>query len=72
LRRKNPRRRTVPRAGAARQAALPHAWRRAGIRRTEGKPQRAPARPVHRDAIAERKQIGALLGKARKLLKTMN
>jgi len=28
-------------AGGARQEALPHAWRRAGIRRARGKPERA-------------------------------
>ena len=47
LRRKNPLRRIVPLAGGARQKALPHARRCAGIRRTKGKPERAPARPVH-------------------------
>jgi hypothetical protein len=47
LRRKNPRRRIVPLAGGARQKALPHARRCAGIRRSKGKPERAPARPVH-------------------------
>jgi hypothetical protein len=41
LRRKNPLRRIVPFAGGARQKALPHARRRAGIRRTKGKPERA-------------------------------
>jgi hypothetical protein len=33
--------------GGARQKALPHARRCAGIRRAKGKPERAPARPVH-------------------------
>src|ERR1700720_3524497 len=61
LRRKNPFRRLVPLAGGARQKALPHARRCAGIRRTKGKPERAPARPFHWEAIAERKQIQALL-----------
>lgn len=37
----------MPRGGGARQAALPHARRRAGIRRAEGKQERAPARLVH-------------------------
>src|SRR6266481_2410685 len=46
LRRKNPLRRIVPLAGGPRQKALPHARRCAGIRRTKGKPERAPARPV--------------------------
>ena len=49
LRRQDPCRRHVPRAGGARQEALPHAWRRTGIRRTQGKPERAQARPVHRE-----------------------
>ena len=40
-------RRRVPLAGGARQKALPHARRRAGIRRAKGKPERAQARPVH-------------------------
>src|SRR5260370_3370889 len=47
LRRKNPLRRIVPLAGGARQKALPQARRCAGFRRAEGKPERAPARPVH-------------------------
>jgi hypothetical protein len=58
----------VPLAGGARQKALPHARRRTGIRRANGKPERTQARPVHRDAIAERRQVQALLGEARKLL----
>src|SRR6266478_5213369 len=48
LRRKNPLRRIVPLAGGARQKALPHARRCAGIRRTKGKPEKpreAKARP---------------------------
>ena len=47
LRCQHPLRRIVPRTGDARQAALPHARRCAGIRRTKGKPERASARPVH-------------------------
>jgi SAM-dependent methyltransferase len=47
LRRQNPLRRRVPVAGGARQEALPHARRCGGIRRTNGKPERAQARPVH-------------------------
>jgi len=39
-------RRIVPFAGGARQAALPHARRRAGFRRAKGKPERAQAPPV--------------------------
>jgi len=65
LRGKNPLRRIVPLAGGARQKALPHARRCAGIRRTKGKPERAP------EAIAERRQIQALLGEARKFLQAM-
>ena len=42
-----------------------------GIRRAEGKSERAQARPFTRDAIAERRQIQALLGEARKLLEEM-
>ena len=71
LRGKDPRKRIVPLAGGARQTALPHARRRTRIRRTKGKPERAPARPVHREAIAERKQIRALLGDVRRLLQAM-
>jgi hypothetical protein len=58
----------VPLAGGARQEALPHARRCTGIRRAKEKPERAQARPVHWDAIAERRRIQALLGEARKLL----
>src|SRR5262249_38743840 len=47
LRRQNPVRRRVPLAGGARQEALPHAWRRGGIRRAKGQPERAQARAVH-------------------------
>ena len=47
LRRQNPFRRRVPLAGGARQKALPHAWRCTGVRRLNGKPERAQARPVH-------------------------
>jgi hypothetical protein len=45
--RPNPLRRRLPLSGGARQAALPHARRRTGIRRAKGKPERAQARPVH-------------------------
>ena len=71
LRRKNPFRRRVPLAGGALQKALPHAWRCGGVRRAEGKSERAQARSVHQDAIAERRRIQALLGEARKLLQAM-
>jgi hypothetical protein len=47
LRRQNPRRRRLPRAGGAWQETLPHARRRTKIRRAKGKPERAQARPVH-------------------------
>jgi hypothetical protein len=47
LRGKNPLRRHMPLAGGARQKALPHARRRARMRRAKGKPERAQARPVH-------------------------
>ncbi|MGY3692526.1 hypothetical protein ACVIGA_002606 [Bradyrhizobium sp. USDA 3240] len=47
LRRQNPLGRRMPRAGGARQDALPHAWRRRGVRRAKGKPERAQARDVH-------------------------
>lgn len=45
--RQNPLRRCVSLAGGARENALPHAWRRQGIRGAEGQPERAQARPVH-------------------------
>lgn len=46
LRREDPLRRCVPLAGGARQEALPHAWRCAGIRRAKGQPERAQARSL--------------------------
>jgi hypothetical protein len=66
--RRNPLRRFVPFGGGARQEALPHARRCTGMRRAKGKPERAQARSVHQDAIAERRQIQALLGEASRLL----
>jgi hypothetical protein len=36
----------VPRAGGARQEALPHARRRTRVRRAKGKPERVEARAV--------------------------
>ncbi len=47
MRRQDPSRRPVPRAGGARQTSLPHARRRTGIRSPQGKPERAQARAVH-------------------------
>lgn len=47
LRRQDPLRWRLPRAGGARQDALPHARRRQGIRRADGKPERAQAWAVH-------------------------
>lgn len=47
---------------------LPRAWRRAGIQRFKGQPERAQARAVHQGDVSERKQMQALLGEARKLL----
>jgi hypothetical protein len=52
--RQNPLRQAVPRAGGEWQAALPPAWRRGGIGRTEAKPECAHARQVH-----EARQCGA-------------
>jgi hypothetical protein len=71
LRRKNPLRRIVPLTGGARQKALPHARRCAGIRRAKGNQNARRHGRFAGDAIAERKQIQALLGEARKLLQTM-
>jgi uncharacterized protein YjcR len=71
LRRQNPLRRRLPLAGGARQGALPHARRRPG----SGAPRANQNARKHglftRDAIAERRQIQALLGEARKLLDEM-
>jgi hypothetical protein len=60
----------VPLAGGARQEALPHARRCVGLRAAKGQQQRAQGL-FTRDAIAERKQVQALLGEARKLLQEM-
>jgi len=61
----------VPLAGGARQTSLPHARRCARIRRAKGKPERRQHGLFTKDAIAERNQIQALLGEARKLLRQM-
>ena len=62
LRRQNPLRRIVPLAGGARQKALPHARRRAGIRRAKGKPERAQARPVHQGRDRRAQADSGLVG----------
>jgi hypothetical protein len=71
LRRKNPRRRIVPLAGGARQKRC----RMHGGAPGSGAPRANQNARRHglftREAIAERKQIQALLGEARKLLQTM-
>jgi hypothetical protein len=63
--RQNPLRRRVPLAGGARQEALPHARRRTGIRRAKANQNARKHGLFTRDAIAERRQIQALLGEAR-------
>src|ERR1700681_1087045 len=68
LRRKNPFRRLVPLAGGARQKALPHARRCAGVRRAKGKPERAPARPVHQGRYRRAKTDSGLVGRSAKVL----
>ena len=69
--RQNPFRRRVPLAGGARQEALPHARRCTGIRRAKANQNARKHGLFTRDAIAERRQIQALLGEARKLLEEM-
>jgi hypothetical protein len=70
--RQNPLGRRVPLTGGARQAALPHARRRTGIRRAPKANQNARKHGLFtRNAIEERRQIQALLGEARKLLEGM-
>src|SRR6266403_3618337 len=64
LRRKNPLRRIVPLAGGARQKALPHARRCAGIRRAKGKPERAQARPVHQGSDRRTKADSGPVGRS--------
>jgi hypothetical protein len=71
LRRKNPLRRPVPLAGGARQKALPHARRCAGVRRAKGNRNARKHGLFTKDAIAERKRIQGLLGDARKFLQAM-
>jgi hypothetical protein len=61
----------VPLAGSTRQEALPHARRRTWIRRAKGKPERPQHGLFTRGALAERRQICALLGETRKLLEGM-
>lgn len=62
LRRKDPRRRIVPRAGDARQAALPQARRCTGIRRTEREQERAPAWTVHGESDCRAQADRGLVG----------
>ena len=62
LRRQNPPRRRVPLAVGARQKALPHARRRTGFRRAEGKPERAQARPVHQGCDRRAKADSGVVG----------
>jgi hypothetical protein len=66
LRGKNPFRRRVPLAGGARQKALPHARRRARIRRAKGKPERAQARPVHWGCDRRAKADSGIVGRSAK------
>jgi hypothetical protein len=61
----------VPLAGGARQEALPHARRCAGLGAAKGNCNARKHGLFTRDAIAERKQVQALLGEARKLLQEM-
>ncbi len=70
--RQDPFRRRVRLAGGARQEALPHARRRTGIRRARANQNARKHGLFTRDAVAERRQIQALLGEARKLLEAMN
>ena len=69
--RQNPFRRRLPLAGGARQEALPMH----GGAQGSGAPKANQNARTHglftRDAIAERRQIQALLGEARKLLEEM-
>ena len=69
--RQNPFRRRVPLAGGARQKALPHARRRTGIRPPTANQNARKHGLFTGDAIAERRQVQALLGDARKLLEEM-
>jgi hypothetical protein len=55
----------VPRAGGARQDALPHAWRRERVRRAKGKTDARKHGMFARVAIEERRRIQELLGDAR-------
>src|SRR5229473_4978967 len=64
LRRQNPLRRIVPLAGGARQKTLPHARRGAGFRRAKGKPERAPARPVHEGRDRRAQADSGLVGRS--------
>jgi hypothetical protein len=54
----------MPRAGDARQKALPHARRRAGVRRAKGKPERAQARPVRRGGDRRAKAGSGVIGRS--------
>jgi hypothetical protein len=61
----------VPLAGGTRQKALPHARRCAGVRPAKGNHNARQHGLFTRDAIAERRQIQALVGEARKFLQEM-
>jgi hypothetical protein len=61
----------VPLAGGERQETPPHAWRSAGVRAPKANRSARKHGLFTGDAIAERRQIQALLGEARKLLEEM-
>jgi len=69
--RQSPFRRRVPLAGSARQKALPHARRCTGIRRAKANQNARKHGLYTRGAIAERREIRALSGEARKLVERM-
>jgi hypothetical protein len=59
VRRKNPFRQLVPLAGSARQKALPHARRCAGIRCAKGKPETIRSSTWQSNAAAAPSSTGA-------------
>ena len=69
--RQNPHQWRVPLAGGARQETMPHARRCTRVRRAKGNQNARKHGLFTRNAIAERRQIQALLGEARKLLEEM-
>jgi hypothetical protein len=71
LRRQDPLRRSLPRAGDPRQAALPHAWRAAGSGAPQGNRNARKHGLFTREAIVARNEVRTLMDEARDFLRKL-